>query len=233
MGDLNSKRGRIQGSSVDRQRRGRDRRARADVGGAALRDRPALDDRRARPLHDHATRTTTRCPSHLADKVAAAKASRVANVSSRLAPARVEAVLRPVLGVRLGVLAEDRAVDGVELDEAAQRRWRVGAVEQDAPRRARAQAAPAELRRRVADREPDRPARDRERLGLVDLERATRRGSGTRRSSTSSTPATTSPALLAREPTGERTAPASTRWMRPGDAAATDVGEEVRARRTR
>ena len=42
-----------------------------------------------------------------------------------------------------------------------------------------AQAAPRELRRRVPDREADGAARDRERLGLVDRERASPRRSGT------------------------------------------------------
>ena len=70
MGDLNSKRGRIQGIGVDRQRRGRDRRRRADVGDPALRDRPALDDRRPRPLlvqHSHYDPV----PAHLVDKLRA------------------------------------------------------------------------------------------------------------------------------------------------------------------
>src|SRR4051812_1368684 len=77
--------------------------------------------------------------------------------------------LGPVLGVAFRVLTHHAAVDGVALDQTAQARRLVGAVEQDAPRRTAAQAVPGELRRRVADREPDRPAGDRERLGLVDL----------------------------------------------------------------
>ena len=59
----------------------------------------------------------------------------------------------------------------VELHEAADRRRFVGAVEQDAPRRASAQPAARELRGRVPDREADRAARNRERLGLVDVQR--------------------------------------------------------------
>ncbi len=47
----------------------------------------------------------------------------------------------------------------------------VGAVEEDAPRRPRAQAAPRELRGRVADREADRARRDEQRFGLVDVQR--------------------------------------------------------------
>ena len=62
MGDLNAKRGRIQGTGGDRQRRGRDRRDGPDVGDPPLRDRPAVDDRRPRPLPARPTRTTTRCP---------------------------------------------------------------------------------------------------------------------------------------------------------------------------
>ena len=52
MGDLNSKRGRIQGSGAVRARRDGDRRPGADVGDPALRDRPAVDHRRARSLRD-------------------------------------------------------------------------------------------------------------------------------------------------------------------------------------
>ena len=44
------------------------------------------------------------------------------------------AELGPVLGVALGVLADHVAVDGVALDEAAEARRFVGAVEEDAPR---------------------------------------------------------------------------------------------------
>src|SRR5438270_6957358 len=48
--------------------------------------------------------------------------------------------LGPVLGVLFGVFADDVAINCVELDEAARCRWFLGAVEQDAPRRSRAQA---------------------------------------------------------------------------------------------
>ena len=62
MGDLNSKRGRIQGIELGRRRRGRDRRLRADLRDAALRDRPALHHRRARALHDQALPLRPACP---------------------------------------------------------------------------------------------------------------------------------------------------------------------------
>ena len=62
----------------------------------------------------------------------------------------LQAVLRPVLGVGLGVLPHHRAVDRVDLHEAAHRRRRVGAVEQDAPDRARPQAVPARAARSSA-----------------------------------------------------------------------------------
>src|SRR5262245_47170054 len=83
-------------------------------------------------------------------------------------------VLRPVFGVFLGVLTEDVALDRIELDETTHARRLVGAVEQDPPRRPRAQAAPRQLRRRVADGKSHRAARDRERVGLVDVQRPTR-----------------------------------------------------------
>src|SRR3954471_13664818 len=47
----------------------------------------------------------------------------------------VECVLRPVLGVGLGVLAHPPAVDRVDLHEATHGRRLVGAVQQDAPHR--------------------------------------------------------------------------------------------------
>ena len=47
----------------------------------------------------------------------------------------IEAVLRPVLGVGLGVVAQHAAVDGVELDQPAHGGRLVGAVQEDAPRR--------------------------------------------------------------------------------------------------
>ena len=72
MGDLNSQARPHPGLERGRQRRGRDRRAGADVGGAALRDRPALDDRRPRAAsrvqHSHYDPV----PAHLVDKVRAA-----------------------------------------------------------------------------------------------------------------------------------------------------------------
>ena len=71
MGDLNAKRGRIQGSSVGRRRRGRDRRARPDVRGAALRHRPAVDDRWPGPVHASHSHYDP-VPAHLVDKVRAA-----------------------------------------------------------------------------------------------------------------------------------------------------------------
>ena len=45
-----------------------------DVGDPALHDRPALDDRRPRPLHARRTRTTTRCPRTSSSKVKGASA---------------------------------------------------------------------------------------------------------------------------------------------------------------
>ena len=62
MGDLNSKRGRIQGSSAAGNGEVEIVALVPDVGDPALRDRPALDDRRPRPLLRRRTRTTTRCP---------------------------------------------------------------------------------------------------------------------------------------------------------------------------
>ncbi len=62
----------------------------------------------------------------------------------------------PIFRVAFGVLPHDAAVDGVELDEATQTRGFVGAVEEHPPGRPTQQAAPGELRRRVADREADR-----------------------------------------------------------------------------
>ena len=50
------------GVGLGRRRRVRDPGLRADVGDPALRDRPALDHRRARPVLGAPTRTTTRCP---------------------------------------------------------------------------------------------------------------------------------------------------------------------------
>ena len=54
MGDLNSKRGRIQGSAVIGNGEVEIVALVPDLGGAALRDRPAVDDRWSRPLHDAA-----------------------------------------------------------------------------------------------------------------------------------------------------------------------------------
>ena len=124
MGDLNSKRGRIQGIERHRERRGRDRRPGADVRGAALRDRPALDHGWPGPLHAHA----------LALRPGAVAPRRQAR-HRECPPRDLEPVLRPVLRVRLDVLTEHRAVDPVDLDEAAHRGRGVGAVEEDAPRR--------------------------------------------------------------------------------------------------
>ena len=70
MGDLNARRGRVQGTEAAGDGEQIDHRAGADVGDPALRHRPALDDRRPGPLHRRATTTTTCCPSHLVDKVA-------------------------------------------------------------------------------------------------------------------------------------------------------------------
>ncbi len=71
MGDLNSKRGRIQGSAAVGERRGRDRRPRADLRGVALRDRSPLDDGRPRPVHQRALALRPRS-AHLTDKIVAA-----------------------------------------------------------------------------------------------------------------------------------------------------------------
>ena len=139
-----------------------------------------------------------------------------------------EAELGPVLGVALGVLAHHVAVDRVALDEAAQARRLVGAVEQDAPRGPAAQPVPGELRGRVPDREPDGPARDGERLGLVDRESSTRRRSGTRRSAPRRIADREQPVVAALRvlPRGSR--PRSTRWIVAGDAALAVVGEDGR-----
>ena len=124
MGDLNGKRGRIQGS--------------ASVGGGEVEIvanvptseilRYAID---LRSMTGGRGRFTARhshydpVPAHLVDKIVAGRATD----ASRRDP-------RPVFGVVLGVLAEHVAVDRVELDEAADARRLVGAVDEDAPRRA-------------------------------------------------------------------------------------------------
>ena len=69
MGDLNGKRGRIQGSASIGGGEVEIVAQRAVVGDPALRDRPALDDRRPGPVLGARTRTTTRFPSHLVDKI--------------------------------------------------------------------------------------------------------------------------------------------------------------------
>ena len=71
MGDLNAQARPHPGLGVGRRRRGRDRRARADVGDPALRDRPALDDRRPRPLHRSRHSHYDPVPAHLVDKIVA------------------------------------------------------------------------------------------------------------------------------------------------------------------
>ncbi len=62
MGDLNAKRGRIQGSSVVGNGEVEIVALVPDLGGAPLRHRPAVDHRRSRALHRRRTRTTTRFP---------------------------------------------------------------------------------------------------------------------------------------------------------------------------
>ena len=74
----------------------------------------------------------------------------------------------------LRVLADHVSVDPVALDQPAQARRLVRAVEEDPPRRPAAEAVPGELRRRVPDRESDGARRDHEGFGLVDLELPTR-----------------------------------------------------------
>ena len=93
---------------------------------------------------------------------------------------------------------------------------------------AAAQPAPRELRRRVADREPDRAARDGERLGLVDLQRPARDEVIRARSAASRIAPRAQPAVGARRarPTA-RDAP-STEVDRSRDAPPLDVGEHVR-----
>ena len=66
------------------------------------------------------------------------------------------------------------------------------------------QPAPRELRRRVPDGEPDGAARDRERLGLVDLEMPTGDEVVGRDHDSRNTPANTSPPLPAASPAAER-----------------------------
>ena len=60
MGDLNSKRGRIQGTSRGRQRRAGDQRPGADLGGDPLRHRPPVADRMGGAASSPPTPTTTR-----------------------------------------------------------------------------------------------------------------------------------------------------------------------------
>ena len=61
MGDISSRRGRVQGTETGDARRAGDHRARADERADPLRRRPALDDRRPRPVHACSTTTTTCC----------------------------------------------------------------------------------------------------------------------------------------------------------------------------
>src|SRR6478672_8486927 len=87
--------------------------------------------------------------------VPAATAGDVSGAGRGAVPSRV-GELGPVLGVALRVLPHHAAVDRVALHEPTEARGLVRAVQQDAPRRAAAQAVPGELCGGVADREPDR-----------------------------------------------------------------------------
>src|SRR5690348_5385639 len=80
------------------------------------------------------------------------------------------AELRPVFGVLLDVVAEDGGVDPVDEDQAAALRRVLRRVEQDPPRRAAEEAAPAELGRGVADGEADLAGRGHERVGFGHVE---------------------------------------------------------------
>ena len=62
MGDMNSKRGRIQGTAAIGDGEVEVIATSPTIGDHALLDRPALDDRRSRPVHGAPTRTTTPCP---------------------------------------------------------------------------------------------------------------------------------------------------------------------------
>ena len=62
MGDINSRRGRVQGTRLDRRRVG-GHRPRPDGGDPPLRHRSALDDRRAEGASWPRTITTTSCPA--------------------------------------------------------------------------------------------------------------------------------------------------------------------------
>ena len=84
---------------------------------------------------------------------------------------RGEPVDRPVLGVVFGVLAEDLAVEGVELDQAPLGGRLVGRVEQDPPGRPAPHAPPGQLGRGVAHGEADGAGRAGQGGGLVEPQR--------------------------------------------------------------
>ena len=75
MGDLNARRGRVQGTETVGDGEQEVTGLGADVGDPALRHRPAVDDRRPGPVHRRARATTTSLPGHLVDKAKASLAA--------------------------------------------------------------------------------------------------------------------------------------------------------------
>src|SRR3546814_15422660 len=76
----------------------------------------------------------------------------------------------PVLGVLLGEVGDDLAVDAVDQHEAAGLGRLLRGVEEDPPGGSAAEPAPAELGRRVAHREPDLAGGGHQRVALVEVE---------------------------------------------------------------
>ena len=122
---------------------------------------------------------------------------------------------------------EHVAVDRVELARgrgysAVRRRCRAGCATSGG-----CAAPPRELRRRVADREADRAARDRERLGLVDAQRPRGEEVVDRDDAEQAARRAGSRRCRWRDPPA-RQSTADDGVDRPGDAAPLDVGERVR-----
>src|SRR5262249_50304161 len=132
----------------------------------------------------------------------------------------------PVLGVGLGVLAEDVAVDTVELDEATDAGRRVSAVEEDAPRRPRAKTPPRQLAGGVADGEAEGAGGGDERVGLVDAERP--RGEGVVRGDRDETERRAEEAEVPADHVAEAAERGDADEPRGGDEAAPRAGEQVR-----
>src|SRR3546814_11006337 len=76
----------------------------------------------------------------------------------------------PVLGVLLGEVGDDLAVDAVDQHEAAGLGRLLRGVEEDPPGGSAAEPAPAELGRRVAHSEPDLAGGGHQPAALVDVE---------------------------------------------------------------